>query len=164
MCASIRVCHFFTIEQSLSRVRSIPWKFVRTFLPWTSSAINLNFLKVISSFCRSASETSKTRPFRPSAAIPVARNRQKHYRVNSKLNRTLDTELFFFFSIKNLVSFLISPWKHNIMATHSRCLCEASEAPCRGWGTSYEYPQHVFVEKYEKIWILFSVRAMKSLF
>merc|ERR1719445_1844310 len=74
MLPSIRVCHFFTMDLSLSVVRFIPWKFVRQFLPWTSSQISLNFLKDLSasfSFCKSARETSYTLPFRPSLAILV---------------------------------------------------------------------------------------------
>ena len=35
---------FFTSNLSLSVVRHIPWKFVRTFFPWTSSEISRNFL------------------------------------------------------------------------------------------------------------------------
>ena len=66
----ILTCHFFTIDLSLSVVRFMPWKLVSTLRPWTSSAINLNFLKAISSFWRSAKEHSNTRPFNPSDAIP----------------------------------------------------------------------------------------------
>ena len=62
-------CHFFTIDRSLSVVRFIPWKLVRTLRLWTSSAISLNFLNAISSFCKSAREHSNTRPFNPSEAI-----------------------------------------------------------------------------------------------
>ena len=71
MWASIMVCHFLTMEHILSRVRSIPWKLVRQFLPWTSTIINLNFLNAISSFCRSTRLTSKTQPLRPSDGILV---------------------------------------------------------------------------------------------
>ena len=67
----VRTCHFFTSDLNLSVVMFMPWKLVRQFLPWTSSQINLNFLKATSSFCRSARDTSNTRPFRPSDAISV---------------------------------------------------------------------------------------------
>lgn len=63
-------CHFLTMEHILSRVRSMPWKLVRQFFPWTSSVMSLNLRKATSSFCRSARLTSNTRPFRPSEAIP----------------------------------------------------------------------------------------------
>lgn len=59
---------------NLSVVRSIPWKLVRTLRPCTSSAMSLNLRKDLSaslSFCRSANETSNTRPFKPSEAILV---------------------------------------------------------------------------------------------
>lgn len=62
-------CHFLTMEHILSRVRSMPWKLVRQFLPCTSSVTSLNLRKATSSFCRSARLTSNTRPFRPSEAI-----------------------------------------------------------------------------------------------
>merc|ERR1719369_875397 len=71
---SIRVCHFFTMDLNLSVVKPMPWKLVRQFFPWTSSQISLNFLKDLSasfSFCRSARDTSYTRPFSPSEAILV---------------------------------------------------------------------------------------------
>lgn len=58
------------MEHILSRVRSMPWKLVRQFLPCTSSVTSLNLRKATSSFCRSARLTSNTRPFRPSEAIP----------------------------------------------------------------------------------------------
>ena len=61
------------MEHNLSRVRSIPWKLVSTLRPCTSSAISLNLRKVTSSFWRSARETSNTRPFSPSEAIPKKR-------------------------------------------------------------------------------------------
>lgn len=67
----ILTCHFLTIEHILSRVRSMPWKFVRQFFPWTSSVISLNLRKATSSFCRSARLTSNTRPFSPSEAISI---------------------------------------------------------------------------------------------
>ncbi|KAK9753949.1 hypothetical protein QE152_g1625 [Popillia japonica] len=72
--ASISVCHFFTIDLSLSVVKSIPWKLVSTLRPCTSSAINLNLRKERSaseSLCKSANETSKTLYFKPSEAIFV---------------------------------------------------------------------------------------------
>merc|ERR1719445_3001349 len=62
------------MDLSLSVVRPMPWKLVRQFLPWTSSHTSLNFLNDLSasfSFCRSARETSETRPLRPSEAILV---------------------------------------------------------------------------------------------
>lgn len=59
------------MEHILSRVRSMPWKLVRQFLPWTSSVMSLNLRNATSSFCRSARLTSNTRPFRPSEAIPI---------------------------------------------------------------------------------------------
>ena len=62
-------CHFLTMEQYLSLVRFIPWKFVRQLLPCTSSTIRRNFLNATSSFCRSARDTSNTRPFSASEAI-----------------------------------------------------------------------------------------------
>merc|ERR1719354_1143777 len=68
---AIMVCHFFIIEHILSRVKLIPWKLVRQCLPWTSSQMSLNFLKVVSSWWRSAWLHSKTRPLRPSEAILV---------------------------------------------------------------------------------------------
>ena len=46
--ASMRVCHFLTMDLNLSVVRLIPWKLVRQFLPWTSSQTNLNFLNDLS--------------------------------------------------------------------------------------------------------------------
>ena len=67
-------CHFLTIDRSLSVVRSIPWKFVRTFLPCTSSAIRRNLRNERSaslSFCRSAKDTSNTLYFKPSDAISI---------------------------------------------------------------------------------------------
>src|ERR1700733_12711873 len=72
----MRVCHLRTRERSLSEVKSRPWKFVRQFLPWTSSTRSLIFRKAwSSSFWRSARETSKMRPFRASLAFfrPVVR-------------------------------------------------------------------------------------------
>lgn len=66
-------CHFLTSDLSLSVVMSIPWKLVRQFFPWTSSQISLNFLNATSSFWRSASDASNTRPLRPSEAISVWR-------------------------------------------------------------------------------------------
>merc|ERR1719278_2103533 len=72
--ASISVCHFFTMDLNLSVVNPIPWKLGRQFLPRTSSQTSLDFLKDLSasfSFCRSARETSYTRPFSPSEAILV---------------------------------------------------------------------------------------------
>jgi len=68
----VPTCHFLTIDRSLSVVRSIPWKFVRTFLPCTSSAIRRNLRNERSaslSFCRSAKDTSNTLYFKPSDAI-----------------------------------------------------------------------------------------------
>ena len=65
---TLLTCHFLTKDLSLSVVMVIPWKFVSTFLPWMSSDINLNFRKATSSFCRSARDTSNTRPLRPSLA------------------------------------------------------------------------------------------------
>ena len=62
-------CHFLTMEQYLSLVRFIPWKLVRQFLPCTSSTIRRNLRNATSSFCRSARETSNTRPFSASEAI-----------------------------------------------------------------------------------------------
>lgn len=62
------------IYLSLSVVRSIPWKLVSTLRPWTSSEMSLNLRKDLSaslSFCKSANETSNTRPFKPSEAILV---------------------------------------------------------------------------------------------
>lgn len=68
----LRTCHFFTMLRSLSVVKSIPWKLVNTLVPWTSSAIKRNLrndLSASSSFCKSANDTSNTRPFKPSDAI-----------------------------------------------------------------------------------------------
>ena len=61
------------MERSLSVVRFIPWKFVRQFLPCTSSQIRRNLRCATSSSCRSARETSKTLPLNPSAAISVTK-------------------------------------------------------------------------------------------
>ena len=75
---------------SLSVVRPIPWKLVRQFLPWTSSQISLNLRKDLSasfSFCRSAKETSKTRPFRPSEAILVPAVLRKYYKYIFKIKK-----------------------------------------------------------------------------
>merc|ERR1719430_643153 len=41
MLPSIRVCHFLTMDLSLSVVKPMPWKLVKQFFPWTSSQINL---------------------------------------------------------------------------------------------------------------------------
>jgi len=74
--ASMRDCHLRTSDRSLSEVKSSPWKLVRQFLPWTSSTRSLILRNAwSSSFCRSASETSKIRPFRESLAFlrPVVR-------------------------------------------------------------------------------------------
>lgn len=62
------------IYLNLSVVKSMPWKLVRTLRPCTSSAMSLNLRKDLSaspSFCKSAKETSNTRPFKPSEAIFV---------------------------------------------------------------------------------------------
>lgn len=62
------------IYLNLSVVRSIPWKLVRTLRPCTSSATSLNLRNERSaslSFCKSANETSNTRPLSPSEAILV---------------------------------------------------------------------------------------------
>lgn len=68
-CASMRVCHLRTRDLSLSLVNDIPEKLVRQFFPWTSSTRSLILRKACSSsFCRSARETSKMRPFRASLA------------------------------------------------------------------------------------------------
>ena len=40
MLASIRDCHFLTIERSLSVVRSIPWKLVKTLRPYIKQRIS----------------------------------------------------------------------------------------------------------------------------
>jgi hypothetical protein len=70
--ASMRETHFLMSEHSLSRVRSMPWKLVRTLKPCTSSQHSLIFLNVwSSSLFRSARLTSKTRPLSPSEAIFV---------------------------------------------------------------------------------------------
>ena len=74
--ASMRVCHLRTNDRNLSEVKSRPWKFVRQFLPWTSSTLSLTFRNAwSSSFCRSARETSKILPFSASLAFlrPVVR-------------------------------------------------------------------------------------------
>lgn len=74
--ASMRLCHLRTKDRSLSDVKSRPWKFVRQFLPWTSSTLSLTFRNAwSSSFCRSARETSKILPFSASLAFlrPVVR-------------------------------------------------------------------------------------------
>ena len=74
--ASMRDCHLRTNDRSLSDVKSRPWKFVRQFLPWTSSTLSLTFRNAwSSSFCRSARETSKILPFSASLAFlrPVVR-------------------------------------------------------------------------------------------
>lgn len=74
--ASIRVCHLRTRDRSLSDVKSRPWKLVRQFFPCISSTRSLILRKAwSSSFCRSASETSKIRPFSESFAFfePVVR-------------------------------------------------------------------------------------------
>jgi len=69
-CASMRVCHLRTRERSLSDVKSMPWKFVRQFLPWTSSTRSLILRKdCSSSLLRSASDTSTMRPLRESFAF-----------------------------------------------------------------------------------------------
>ena len=65
----MHVCHFLTRDLSLSVVMVMPWKFVIQLCPWTSSQINLNFLKETSSLFRSACAISNTRPFKPSDAI-----------------------------------------------------------------------------------------------
>ena len=62
---------FLTMEHIMSQLRSMSWKLVRQFLPWSATIINLNFLNVISSFCRSARLTSKTQLLRPSDEILV---------------------------------------------------------------------------------------------
>lgn len=64
-----QTCHFLTMERSLSVVMSMPWKLVSTLRPWTSSDTSLNLRNATSSFCRSARDTSKTRPFSASDAI-----------------------------------------------------------------------------------------------
>ena len=69
-------CHFLTNDLSLSVVMVIPWNVVRTVLPCTSSEISLNFLNACSSFCKSASETSNTRPLRPSLASSATQAQQ----------------------------------------------------------------------------------------
>ena len=51
----------------------MPWKLVSTLFPCTSSEMRRNFLKDCSSFCRSASDTSNTRPFNPSLANSAQR-------------------------------------------------------------------------------------------
>merc|ERR1712027_92052 len=59
------------MERSLSVVKFIPLNCVRQFFPCTSSATSLNFLYDLSasvSFCKSAKDTSYTRPFKPSEA------------------------------------------------------------------------------------------------
>ena len=74
--ASMRDCHLRTNDRNLSDVKSRPWKFVRQFLPWTSSTLSLTFRNAwSSSFCRSARETSKILPFSASFAFlrPVVR-------------------------------------------------------------------------------------------
>lgn len=85
----IITCHFLTMEHILSRVRSMPWKLVRQFLPWTSSVMSLNLRKATSSFCRSARLTSNTRPFRPSEAIPAWHERCAKVRKGWKVSRCL---------------------------------------------------------------------------
>lgn len=95
---SLHTCHFLTMEHILSRVRSIPWKLVRQFLPWTSSVISLNLRKATSSFCRSARLTSNTRPFSPSEAISVLWNKIKHLLLTLEKyysNHTLNFHLLF---------------------------------------------------------------------
>ena len=68
-CASMRVCHLRTSDFNLSLVNDIPEKFVRQFFPWTSSTRSLILRNACSSsFCKSASETSKIRPLRASLA------------------------------------------------------------------------------------------------
>lgn len=67
-------------------VRSIPWKLVRTFIPWTSSAIKRNLrydLSASVSFWRSASDTSKTLPFKPSEAISRKQKRELRIKFRS---------------------------------------------------------------------------------
>lgn len=49
----------------------MPWKLVKHTLPWVSSMINLNFLNASSFSFKSPSETSNTRPLRPSEAISI---------------------------------------------------------------------------------------------
>lgn len=53
-------------------VRLMPWKLVSRFLPCTSSATSLNLRYATSSFCRSASEHSNTRPLSESEASLLA--------------------------------------------------------------------------------------------
>lgn len=77
---------FFTSNLNLSVVRHMPWKFVRTFLPWMSSEISLNFLKAASSSWRSAWDTSNTRPFNPSLANSEV---IKYQPLKSLRNKTL---------------------------------------------------------------------------
>lgn len=70
MLASMSVCHLRTRDLNLSEVKSSPWKFVRQFFPCTSSTLSLTFRNAwSSSFCKSASETSKIRPFKASFAF-----------------------------------------------------------------------------------------------
>merc|ERR1719352_2138523 len=67
VCASMRVCHFFTSCISLSRVRLMPWKSERQLRPWISwiSSLILRYA-CSSSLFRSARFASRTRPLSPS--------------------------------------------------------------------------------------------------
>jgi len=101
--ASISVCHFFTIDRSLSVVRFIPWKLVSTLCPWTSSEMSLNFRKDLSaslSLCKSANDTSNTRPFNPSEAISIQSTRQTWDEIRD------DTQ----FKSTYVNNYLLVPW------------------------------------------------------
>ncbi len=64
-------CFFLIIDLSLSVVMSIPWKLVKHILPCVSSMMSLNFLNDSSFSFKSPSDTSNTRPLRPSDAISI---------------------------------------------------------------------------------------------
>jgi len=80
-CSNIvqQTCHFLTMDRNLSVVVSMPWKLVSTLRPCTSSDTSLNLRNATSSFCRSASDTSKTRPFSASDAISAKTHHALHY-------------------------------------------------------------------------------------
>mmetsp|Transcript_6605 Transcript_6605/g.21390 ORF Transcript_6605/g.21390 Transcript_6605/m.21390 type:complete len:213 (+) Transcript_6605:190-828(+) len=68
--ASMRDCHLRMRERSLSVVKSMPWNWVRTYLPFTSSQRRRILRKPWSSSpCRSARLTVKTRPLSASDAM-----------------------------------------------------------------------------------------------
>ena len=82
---SIKENHLRTNERILSVVKSMPAKFVNTFLPCTSSHLSFILRKLwSSSLFKSAREISKIRPFKPSEAIYF---RAKH-RSSSSVNRS----------------------------------------------------------------------------